>query len=110
MFRKLFFVFVLICLSKVNAFAYFDFNSNCALAYKGLMSLRLNEARVLINKEKALHPQNAITILLDNYYDFFTILTTENRDQFEKLQANKSIRIDRLEEEDENSPYYNYAI
>jgi len=97
-------------MARVNAFAYFDFNSNCALAYKGLMSLRLSEARVLISREKAVHPQNAVTILLDNYYDFFTILTTENRDQFEKLQANKSTRIDRLEQESENSPYYNYCI
>ncbi|OCX50517.1 hypothetical protein BEL04_22330 [Mucilaginibacter sp. PPCGB 2223] len=110
MFRKLFLVLVLVCLSKVNAFAYFDFNSNCALAYKALMSLRLNEARALINKEKAQHPQNSITILLDNYYDFFTVLTTENREQFEKLQDNKSARIDKLENENENSPYYNYAI
>jgi len=97
-------------MAKANAFAYFDFNSNCILAYKGLMSLRLTEARMLINREKSVHPQNAITILLDNYYDFFTILTTENRDQFEKLQANKSARIDRLENESENSPYYNYCI
>ncbi|WP_448701868.1 tetratricopeptide repeat protein [Mucilaginibacter sp. AW1-3] len=110
MFRKLFLVFTLVCLAKVNAFANFDFNSNCALAYKTLMSLRLNEARVLINREKAVHPQNSVTILLDNYYDFFTILTTENRAQFEKLQANKSLRINKLEDEDQNSPYYNYSI
>jgi len=111
MFRKFFFLlFALLFLVKANAFANFDFNNNCAQAYKSLMGLRLNEARALINKEKALHPKNAITILLDNYYDFFTVLTTENRDQFEKLQANKAIRIDKLEEEDQNSPYYNYSI
>jgi tetratricopeptide (TPR) repeat protein len=92
------------------AFANFDFNSNCVQAYKNIISLRLTEGRQLIDKEKALHPQNSITILLDNYYDFFTLLTNENRVDFDRLKGNKSIRIDRLNDEDQNSPYYNYAI
>lgn len=110
MFRKLFLVFALLFLTKVAAFANFDFNNNCAQAYKCLMALRLSDGRQLINKEKAVHPQNSVTLLLDNYYDFFTVLTTENREQFEKQQANKTIRIDKLEDEDQNSPYYNYSI
>jgi tetratricopeptide (TPR) repeat protein len=110
MFRYLFLVFVLLFLTRVDAYANFDFNSNCVQAYQDIISLRLNEGKQLINKEKALHPQNAVTLLLDNYYDFFLVLTTENKTTFERLEANKSIRIDRLENEDENSPYYNYAI
>lgn len=110
MFRKPLLIFaVLFCVGQ-QALANFDFNSNCTQAYKSILALRLNEGRQLIDKEKAIHPQNAITILLDNYYDFFLILTNENKAEFDKLKGNKSIRIDRLENEDQNSPYYNFAI
>lgn len=110
MFRKLLSIlFVLFCIRQ-QAFANFDFNSNCTQAYKSILALRLNEGRQLIDKEKALHPQNAVTALLDNYYDFFFILTNENRAEFDKLKGNKGLRIDRLEREDQNSPYYNFSI
>lgn len=72
--------------------------------------MRLNEGRQLIDKEKAQHPENSITILLDNYYDFFLILTSGNKDLFDKLKNNKSARVDRLDSEDEKSPYYNFSI
>lgn len=110
MFRKLLLSTVLILGLNQTVFANFDFNNNCTQAYKSILALRLNEARQLIDKEKALHPKNGITILLDNYYDFFTILTNENRAEFDKLKVNKAIRINRLENEDVNSPYYNFCI
>jgi tetratricopeptide (TPR) repeat protein len=110
MFRKLLLpVLLFFCLGS-PAFANFDFNSNCALAYKNILALRLKEARVLIDKEKAQHPQNSITALLDNYYDFFLILTSSNKADFDRLKDNKAARIDRLEGDDQSSPYYNYAI
>jgi tetratricopeptide (TPR) repeat protein len=110
MFRKpILTAVILFCLSQ-PVFANFDFNSNCVQAYKSIISLRLNEGRQLIDKEKAVHPQNSITVLLDNYYDFFTILTNENKADFDRLKNNKSGRIDRLSDEDQNSPYYNFCI
>lgn len=110
MFRKTILLAVtLFCLGQ-PVFANFDFNSNCVQAYKSIISLRLNEGRRLIDKEKAAHPQNSITVLLDNYYDFFTILTNENKADFDSLKKNKSDRIDRLNDEDESSPYYNFCI
>ncbi|RKR81150.1 tetratricopeptide repeat protein [Mucilaginibacter gracilis] len=110
MFRKVLSIaLVFVCFSS-TVLANFDFNSNCIHAYKSILALRLNEGRLLIDKEKALHPQNAITTLLDNYYDFFLILTNENKAEFGKLKENKSIRINRLEDEDPNSPYYNFCI
>jgi hypothetical protein len=110
MFRKSVLTAVIVFCISHPVFANFDFNSNCVQAYKDLISLRLAEGRALIDKEKAIHPQNSITVLLDNYYDFFVILTTENKAEFDKLKNNKSARIDRLDDEDQNSPYYNYAI
>ena len=97
-------------LSSVVVKANFDFNNNCAKAYQCLWGFKLTEARELIDKEKLVHPKNVITSLLDNYYDFFYLLTTENRADFERLIENKSARIDRIEADDENSPYQKFAI
>ena len=110
MFRKLLFITILFLCFKADAYAYFDFNPNCVRAYKCILSLRLPEARELINKEKAQHPKNSIYLLLDNYYDFYYLLTTENKDEFEKLRKNKDTRISLLESEDERSPYYNFSM
>ncbi len=110
MFGKLFVSIIILLGLNVKAFANFDFNSNCVKAYKSIIALRLAEGRVLIDREKAQHPQNSITILLDNYYDFFWLLTSENKADFDKLKSNKSVRIDRLEKENEKSPYYNFCI
>ncbi len=110
MFRKLILVFAALFFVKTDVYANFDFNANCVQAYKCIVGLRLAEGRQLINKEKALHPHNSITILLDNYYDFFLLLTSENKAEFDKLQDNRSARINLLEDEDQTSPYYNYCI
>jgi len=107
--RKLLILFSLVLLSQ-SVFANFDFNANCAHAYKNLLSLKLKSAREIINQEKTLHPHNAITILLDNYYDYFWLLTTDNKADFDRLKDNKSHRIDLLEDEDKNSPWYNFSI
>lgn len=110
MFRKLLLITVLLFTARAGAYANFDFNPNCVQAYKCLLDMRLTEARELINKEKAQHPQNSITLLLDNYYDFFYLLTNESKADYERLKENRSARIDKLENEDDKSPYYNFSI
>lgn len=104
------YLIVFLCLiSASRAFANFDYNANCVQAYKNIVSLKLPAARSLIDREKAIHPQNGITILLDNYYDFFKILTTENKAEFDRLKSRQSERMDALDDEDEKSPYYNFS-
>jgi tetratricopeptide (TPR) repeat protein len=110
MLNKLFLKAIFVLCLYTRAAANFDFNSNCVQAYKSIISLKLNEGRQLIDREKTLHPQNSVTVLLDNYYDFFLILTNGSKADFDKLKQNKSPRIDRLDDEDQNSPYYNFAI
>ena len=107
--RKLLILFSLVLLSQ-SVFANFDFNANCVRAYKNLLSLKLKSAREIINQEKASHPHNSITILLDNYYDYFWLLTTDDKTDFDRLKDNKSHRLDLLEDEDKNSPWYNFSI
>ncbi|WDF55388.1 tetratricopeptide repeat protein [Mucilaginibacter sp. KACC 22063] len=107
---KKFSILLILLLSLQHAFASLDFNNNCVQAYNNIVSLKLRKARVLIDQEKAAHPDNAITALLDNYYDYFYLLTTDSKADFDRLKGNKSKRIDILDDEDSSSPYKNFAI
>ena len=89
--------------------ANFDFNANCLKAYQYIFELKLNAARQLITNEKRMHPKNAIVPLLENYVDYFHLITTESKADFDRLKEKKSERIDQIEDEDHNSPYYLYA-
>ena len=91
--------------SKAN----FDFNSNCIKAYQAIFDLRLGDAKSLIQAEKKQNPNNGITILLDNYIDYFTLLASENKADYERLKNLKSSRLSALERQDKNSPYYLFA-
>ncbi|MEO6151206.1 MAG: tetratricopeptide repeat protein [Mucilaginibacter sp.] len=78
-------------------------------AYNAIFSLKLNEARALIREEKQQNPQNGITILLDNYVDYFSILTSDSKTDYEKMKGRRSTRVDALDGNDENSPYYLFS-
>ncbi|HEY0244769.1 MAG TPA: tetratricopeptide repeat protein [Mucilaginibacter sp.] len=69
----------------------------------------MNDARSLIREERQVDAKNGITILLDNYVDFFNLLISDNKTEYEKLKDRKSDRIDALEKNDKNSPYYLFS-
>lgn len=109
LFRRLLLTFLLFApLPKVHA--NFDFNANCIKAYQNIMALKLNTARVLINAEKKRHPNNSIPYLLDNYVDYFNLITSENQSDYARFKENKNLRISRIEKDDKSSPYYLYAL
>jgi len=95
--------------STLSAKANFNFDANCIDAYKAILSLKMNEARLLIQKEKQQSPQNGVSILLDNYVDYFSLLASENKNDYERLKDNKSTRLSALEDNDSNSPYYLFS-
>jgi hypothetical protein len=92
-----------------TAHANFDFNANCFKAYQLIFELKLTGARQLIAAEKKIHPKNSIVPLLENYVDYFHLITTENKQDFERLKQEKSRRLDQIESDESNSPYYLYA-
>jgi len=100
-------LFFSVCTSTVHA--NFNFNARCTEAYKDIFKLKLNDARLIIKEEKQRDPQNGITILLDNYVDYFDILMSENKPDYERLKDLRSDRVDALEANDKNSPYYLYS-
>ncbi|SEQ77983.1 tetratricopeptide repeat protein [Pedobacter rhizosphaerae] len=90
-------------------FANFDFNANCLNAYKSIFELKLGNAKAYVATEKKLRPNNAIIPLLENYIDYFTLITSESKADFDKLKGNKSTRLDKISDDDKDSPYYLYA-
>ncbi|TDQ09547.1 YfgM family protein [Pedobacter metabolipauper] len=111
MIRTITLKFLLIFLLAIptSVFANFDFNSNCLKAYQQIFELKLSSARQLIVAEKKLNPKNTIVPLLENYLDYFYLLTNESKQEFDRLKENKSDRLDLIEDGDEKSPYFLYA-
>ncbi|WP_299586599.1 lipopolysaccharide assembly protein LapB [Mucilaginibacter sp.] len=109
MIKKYLFVFLFFLFSGLTAKANFVYDATCIDAYKAILSLRMNEARQLIQKEKQLNPQNGIVVLLENYIDYFSLLASENKNDYNRLKENKSNRVSVLEDNDKNSPYYLFS-
>lgn len=101
---------LLIVFFPLKGFSNFDFNANCLRAYQCIFDLKLNSARQIVAAEKAAHPGNSIVPLLENYIDYFYLITCESKTEFDRLKDNKSDRLDQIEgDKDRNSPYYLYA-
>lgn len=109
MFKKRLLLCIVFITCQLAAKANFNFNSNCVEAYKAILSLKINEAKLLVQKEKQQNPQNGMAVLLDNYIDYFSLLASENKTDYERLKDNKAARILALAQNDNNSPYYLYA-
>jgi tetratricopeptide (TPR) repeat protein len=105
--RILILLFFIFC--QISAKANFVYDANCIEAYKAILSLRIPEAKQLIQKEKQQSPENGIIVLLENYVDLFSLLASENKDDYEKLSDNKSKRLSALEDNDKNSPFYLFS-
>lgn len=103
------FLTVFFLISPGSIYAKFDFNSNCLKAYQHIFELKLNTARQLIAAEKKMNPGNGIVPLLENYVDYFYLLSTESKQEFDRLEKYKSVRMDAIASNDKSSPYYLYA-
>ena len=93
-----------------SSFASFDLNANCKSAYEKIISLRFKEGQTLLNTEKATNPANVIPYYIENYIDFLKLVISEDATLFSTLEPNKETRIDKIEESDKESPYFNYCI
>ncbi len=110
MIKKHFYLIPFILFLFNYSIASYDFNSNCKKAHQSIMSLRLSEAKSIIENEKKINPDNLIPYYLENYSDFITIAISQNKSEFSKLLEKRAGMISKLEEGDQNSPYYNYCL
>ncbi len=92
-----------------RTYAAFDFSANCKQAYVEILNLRLDLAKQYLEKERLVNPENNFIPLLENYVDYFYILSCDDKSAFDKLKKNKSSRLSQLGGGDKNSPYYLFA-
>lgn len=104
--RLFFTVVILFFSSSLKSFATFSFNKNCEDAYNNIISLRFEEGRKILKKEKLVNPKNDIPYYLENYIDCLTLFIGENENDFKQLKQNKDERLKRIEKGDKQSPFY----
>ncbi|MEI6507204.1 MAG: tetratricopeptide repeat protein [Bacteroidota bacterium] len=87
----------------------FSFSKNCIDAQKNISILKLDKARAILINEHKQNPQNTFTDYLDDYIDYYTLITNQQLEELHKLEKNKTTRIDRIKNADQNSPYFLYT-
>lgn len=88
-----------------TAAPYYDFNDRCKQAYQTILKLRLAEGKRLLDQIKVDQPDNLIPIYLENYIDFFELFFNEDPVSYNKLRPNYEIRLEKLAEGPDDSPY-----
>ena len=78
--------------------------------YESITSLRIPEARTLINQDKKANASNLIYPLLESYADFYQLFLNENKDEYKQAYPDFEQRIELLEDGPKQSPYHLYSI
>ncbi len=102
--RKWYFIFLFI-ITASQCEAVFDYSPNLRKAFTNILQLRLNDAKVYLDKETKEHPSNSLTLLYANYYDFIRAFITEEKSYADTLRINTERRLRLLDKEKENSPF-----
>lgn len=108
--KRLLIIILLTFFFGFSSFASFDFNENCKNAYEKIISLRFDEGQALLETDKITNPSNLIPYYLENYIDFLKLIISEEQTLFNSLKPNKDIRISKIEESENKSPYLNYCL
>lgn len=86
-----------------------DFSPNARKAYQLIMQLRFKEAEQKIQNIRTSEPNNYVTYFLENYIDFFSAFIGETDADFDKMKANKNMRLSMIDKTDPSSPYFLYC-
>lgn len=103
------YLFLIFSCSSISAQGYFEFSPIAKQAYNNALNLKLDDARLDLALLEEQEPNNAISALIENYIDFFTVFINEEKEQFRRLERNKSKRLERIKSADTFSPYYNFC-
>lgn len=121
MFKKPFLLIGLCCLlsahktqplavaEKPAGHKYFTFHAHCQEAFEKALSLRFTEARAKLEAIRQIEPDNLIPLFIENYIDFLTVFTGDNKSEFQRLSKSVDGRIDKISRGDQYSPYFLYC-
>ncbi len=99
-------VLLLLISSQAKCDFHFDYSPLVKEAYEKIISLKLEEGRILIDSIKRTEPQNLSVYHIENYIDFFTIFINEEVAEFHMLEPNKNKRLEKIKQGPKDSPYY----
>jgi hypothetical protein len=103
-------VAIILTLFFHSVHAQVDLNENCLSAYKDIIALRFSDARLSLAEERSSHPENMMVPYLENYMDFLTVFISEDEEEFDFLEENKSQRIDLIKKLSDTSRFRNYML
>jgi len=92
-----------------DAGKYFNFSGTAKDAYEKAVSLRLQDARTILDGLRYNEPDNLIPVLVENYVDFLTVFANDNENDYKRLSKNMDTRLDKISRGDRRSPYYLYC-
>jgi len=86
----------------------FVFDEDNTKAYKDMLKLKLNSAKLHLLKSQERWSSNGINLYIQNCEDFAKLIVSEDYKLYKELSDNEHIRIKELNKLDKNSPYYNF--
>lgn len=103
------FFFCSLSIFRLSAAPHFTFSDPVREAYHYAMSLQFEQAKLLLAQARVQEPENCLIPFVENYVDFFIIFLDEEEKTFQRLEKNKTPRLEEIEKGDKNSPYYLYT-
>jgi len=100
---------ICILFSQVVHTQNFELSPGVRQAYTQIINLQLDQAQLDIDSLKQTEPENLLVYQIENYIDFFRIFISEDKALFERLEKNRSLRLDKIKTGDDRSPYYRFA-
>jgi hypothetical protein len=110
--RKCFLLVLGIIMMTSQAIGQYQYNwtARTQKIYESITSLRIPEARILINQDKKVNASNLIYPLLESYADFYQLFLNENKAEYKLTYPTFEQRIQQLEAGPKQSPYRLYSI
>ncbi len=85
-------------------------NENCKNAYKAVLSLKLNTARLILDKEEEINPSNTVVLCIRAYAYFMEYALSSKKDAFDNFNLYLDKSLSALDNENKNNPYRLYYI
>jgi hypothetical protein len=102
----------LVMIMTSHAFGQYDYQwtPRTQKIYESITSLRIPEARVLMNQDKKANASNLIYPLLESYADFYQLFLNEDKAEYNRMYPTFEQRIQLLEAGPKQSPYHLYSL
>lgn len=85
---------------------YYEYNNNCSQAYRQLLSLQPEKAKVFLKKEQQQNPNNLMRVFVEDYDDCLLLLFNGDKEDLEQRRGNLDERIKQLDRGGSSSPWY----